>query len=124
MQLSSNSGAIVYKLTKYFIPERIPAKMTVQRRKDAFLFSSPRTLSNLLCHMLSAQPGWAQASYHYHDAFLYAFKEFVKGPEFVTPEVEAEVNKRLEDGFQNMKSDMDKAHSDVQAIFLPMQTDS
>lgn len=48
--------------------------------RDIFLFSHPRTLSNLLCRLLSHQPGWSQSAYHFDDPSEFAIKSFGWGP--------------------------------------------
>lgn len=95
--------------------------MTFQRRKDVCLFSSARTLSNLLCHMLSAQPGFDHASYHFHNAYLKALLEVRKGPEFVTPGLKVEVEKSIQEGFQDLQNDIKKAHENVSDAFHAMK---
>ncbi|KFY08125.1 hypothetical protein V492_06524 [Pseudogymnoascus sp. VKM F-4246] len=50
------------------------------RERDVFLFSHPRTASNLLCRLLSDQPGWIQSEYHFFDAYQFIRKSFNWGP--------------------------------------------
>lgn len=48
--------------------------------RDVFLFSHPRTASNLLARLLSDQPGWVQADYHFQSTFIFAEKTLNRTP--------------------------------------------
>ncbi|EGD96838.1 hypothetical protein TESG_04266 [Trichophyton tonsurans CBS 112818] len=40
--------------------------------RDVFLFSVSRTLSNVFCRLLSAQPGWVESDYHLQKGFFHS----------------------------------------------------
>lgn len=71
--------------------------------------------------MLSAQPGFDQASYHFHSAFIKAMLEVRKGPEFITPELKVEVERGIQEGFENLQSDLTKAHENVSNASQPLE---
>jgi hypothetical protein len=50
--------------------------MAEWKQKRVFLFSHPRTASNLVTRILSAQLDWDVAGYCFFDAFLYSQKNF------------------------------------------------
>ncbi|KAK3191507.1 hypothetical protein K4F52_002322 [Lecanicillium sp. MT-2017a] len=87
--------------------EAIEEKTCASRRlrcRDVFLFSHPRTASNLLCRLLSDQPGWAQSSYHFADAFTFARKSFNWAPyEDITSEQRQEFENLLQKGLSKLE---------------------
>ncbi|EGD91157.1 hypothetical protein H113_00957 [Trichophyton rubrum MR1459] len=48
--------------------------------RHIFLFSVSRTLSNVFCRLLSAQPGWVQSDYHLQEGFFHARDKFDWAP--------------------------------------------
>jgi hypothetical protein len=78
--------------------------------RDVFLFSHPRTASNLLSRLLSDQPGWVQTEYHWQTTFMFAEKTFHHVPitEF-TEEQRHEYGSMLQSGMESF----DKAHQDA-----------
>ncbi|EFQ98482.1 hypothetical protein MGYG_01510 [Nannizzia gypsea CBS 118893] len=71
--------------------------------RDIFLFSVSRTLSNVFCRLLSAQPGWVQSDYHFQEGFFHAREQFQWAP---LAEISDEM--RLEY--------IDQAHKGVEAL--------
>jgi hypothetical protein len=73
-----------------------------QRR--AFLFSHPRTASNLLTRILSGQPNWCISDYHFFDAFQYARNNFngIEHPDELAGDVRAEHGALLRQGHESL----------------------
>lgn len=87
-----------------------PGQVTTVRRTqpDVFLFSHSRTASNLLCRLLSEQPGWIQSEYHYQDAFIWARKSFNWGP---VAELSEQQRQRFEQLIRKGHDGLDQARS-------------
>ena len=84
------------------------------RCRDVFLFSHPRTASNLLCRLLSDQPGWIQSEYHFQDAFKFARKSFNWGPiTDITHEQRQEFEHLLQRGFNKLQQVREAATTEV-----------
>lgn len=85
----------------------------VQRR--AFLFSHPRTASNLLTRMLSGQTQWRIANYQFFDAFHYGREHFSDVRKM--DDVEADKRSRhdilIEQGRRKLKDSFDSAAREV-----------
>lgn len=84
------------------------------KRRDVFLFSHPRTASNLLCHLLSDQPGWIQAHYHFETAFKFIRKSLDQGPiTDISREQYQQLQDLLSEGVAKLYRDRDKAIVEV-----------
>lgn len=86
------------------------------RCRDVFLFSHPRTASNLVTRLLSAQPGWIQTEYHFQDAFQFARKSY---PRDEAHEIACENRQQFRDlfnkGFLRLCQERDAAIAKVSA---------
>jgi hypothetical protein len=80
-----------------------------QRR--AFLFSHPRTASNLLTRILSGQMSWCISDYHFFDAFQYARNNFnvIEHPDQPAEDVRAEHGALLRKGHEQLAQAMASA---------------
>lgn len=80
--------------------------MAQWEQKRAFLFSHPRTASNLLQRIFSGQPDWLVSDYLFFDAFQYTRDAF---DEVSMPLNEAPISTRVEhkcfvkDGLANLE---------------------
>lgn len=91
----------------------------VQRR--AFLFSHPRTASNLLTRMLSGQSQWRITEYHFFDAFHFGRANF----DDIEEEAKLEADKKhgydnlIEEGRRRLAESLDSAAREV-GLPLPL----
>lgn len=88
--------------------------MDMAGRPNVFLFSTPRTLSNLLVKLLSDQPEWRYGTYYFHDALKYL--KFTLGRislEEATISQRQEYNDLLEQGFAKFQADREAAEANV-----------
>ncbi|KJZ74635.1 hypothetical protein HIM_05985 [Hirsutella minnesotensis 3608] len=88
-------------------------------RRDVFLFSHPRTASNLVTHLLSQQPGWAQSEYHFRRAFHYA-RRALYGSEHrqLTCEQRQEFEDLFQRGFSRLCQVRDAASKQGKCLFV------
>ncbi len=82
---------------------RVQPGPTRSQCRDVFLFSHPRTASNLLSRLLSDQPGWVQTEYHFQSTFIFAEKALNRTPitEF-TDEQRSEYGEMLKQGMESL----------------------
>ncbi|CEJ92241.1 hypothetical protein VHEMI07901 [[Torrubiella] hemipterigena] len=79
-------------------------------RRDVFLFSHPRTASNLLCHLLSNQPGWVETKYHFAGAFDLTRAGLDNGPlGALDTEKRKELDEAMSSGMQALEHDQQAA---------------
>ncbi|KAM5452785.1 hypothetical protein MaudCBS49596_003091 [Microsporum audouinii] len=79
---------------------------------DVFLFSHARTLSNVFCRLLSAQPGWVQSEYHFQEAFMFARSSFNWAP---LTDITTEQREQFFDLFYQGMDALQKARDDAVA---------
>ncbi|KAK2865067.1 hypothetical protein FQN49_003945 [Arthroderma sp. PD_2] len=91
--------------------------------RDVFLFSHARTASNLLCRLLSDQPGFMQSEYHFQPAFLFARKSFDWGPlTDITDEQRREFDELHQEGMNNLQKARDAAIAENKRLFVKNHT--
>lgn len=89
----------------------------VQRR--VFLFSHPRTASNLLTRMLSGQSEWHITDYHFFGAFHFGRENFKD----VSGIAELEADKRdqydalMDEARRRLESSMEDAAGEVRSLY-------
>ncbi len=83
--------------------------------RDVFFFPHVRTISHVLCRLLSGQPGWApQSDYHFKRAFDFARESFNWGPLRDVPDpIRKKFEALLQEGFDEIQHDRRSAHNDV-----------
>lgn len=87
------------------------------RRRHVFLFTHPRTASNLLCRLLSDQPNWMQAEYHFRNAFTFARRSFNWGPVIdIDEEQRVTFANLLQDGYNELQQFRDATRLQVEAL--------
>lgn len=72
----SISPTLLLSLTFSQLLYRLLTKMRPWKQKRVFLFSHPRTASNLFIRLLSDQPEWAISDYLFFDSFQYTRSAF------------------------------------------------
>lgn len=88
-------------------------------RRDVFLFSHPRTASNLLCHLLSNQPGWVETKYHFAGAFDLTREGLDNGPlGAMDPEKRQQLDDAMASGMQALAGDQQAAIDNVSLYSL------
>ncbi|KAK5996009.1 Pyrrolopyrazine biosynthesis cluster protein F [Cladobotryum mycophilum] len=90
------------------------------QRRDIFLFSHPRTVSNLLCRLLSNQPGWSQSDYHFLKAFSFMRNSLHGTTPFpdMTPEQREAVDGLLQKSFDRLQQARDTAVAKDENVFI------
>ncbi|KAL4929915.1 uncharacterized protein BDV17DRAFT_290270 [Aspergillus undulatus] len=97
------------------IPKRV--------HRDAFLFAQNRTVSHVLCRLLSDQPGWTQSNYHFKRAFDFARESFGWGPLTDVPQQQRhDFEKLLQEGFDELQLERRSAAIEGKATFLKEHT--
>ena len=83
--------------------------------RDVFFFPHVRTISHVLCRLLSGQPGWApQSDYHFKRAFDFARESFNWGPLTDVPEqIQKIFEELLQEGFNEIQRDRTTAKNNV-----------
>ena len=83
--------------------------------RDVFFFPHVRTISHVLCRLLSGQPGWApQSDYHFKRAFDFARESFNWGPLTDVPEqIKTKFEELLQEGFDEIQRDRRSAKNNV-----------
>ncbi|PHH68682.1 hypothetical protein CDD82_349 [Ophiocordyceps australis] len=82
------------------------------RRADVFLFSQVRTASNLLTRLLSTQPGWTQAEYHFLYTHVWAVDISCAGG------MNQEYRGRVEEGFRKLEEARQTAIAEDKSLFV------
>ena len=83
--------------------------------RDVFFFPHVRTVSHVLCRLLSGQPGWApQSDYHFKRAFDFARESFNWGPLTDVPDqIRNKFEELLQEGFDEIQRDRRGAKDNV-----------
>lgn len=88
--------------------------MDAADRPDVFLFSHPRSLSNLLVKLIGDQPHWKYGTYHFHDAYKYLKFTLCKTPfDEASPQQQKEYHDLLHQGFVRLEADRQDAKAKV-----------
>lgn len=84
------------------------------QQRRAFLFSHPRTCSNLLTRILSSQPEWTTSDYLFFDAFQYTRDAFAGVHLEQVPESEREKHQDLvNNGFESLEDALKVSQENV-----------
>lgn len=94
--------------------DSINVEILSSARRNVHVFSHPRTASNLLCHLLSNQPGWTEAKYHFAPAFDLTRKSLDEGRlGDIEPEQYQQLDKMMRDGLEHLYRDYNRALDEV-----------
>lgn len=92
--------------------------------RDIFLFSVSRTLSNVFCRLLSAQPGWVQSDYHLDKGFFQARDKFDWAPlDKISDELRQEYIELTNKGVEILQKAREDAIKEVHNLY-PQSTKS
>ncbi|SMQ51363.1 unnamed protein product [Zymoseptoria tritici ST99CH_3D7] len=106
--------------TAYTLGDALPNMAEAQwEQKRAYLFSHPRTTTNLLLRMLSGQSEWDLDGYFLYDAFIYARATIAASPLDDVPQAAWDhYNSLREDALQRTHSILEEARTKKRHVLL------